>query len=155
MIRFRLDPKSGVPYYRQIMDQIRYGIARGQLRVGEQLPTVRALAVLLSVNPNTISKVYRELEIKQILETHQGTGTFIGETEVRISKRERSAKLGAICDEFITIADSYGITAEELASELRRREGGKQRCTRHPKGKPVWFRPAFSSWPRGRWSICC
>ena len=62
MITFTLDPKSGVPIYRQIQDQVRYGIASGLLLPGEQLPTVRALAVELSVNPNTVIKAYTELE---------------------------------------------------------------------------------------------
>ena len=67
MIDFKLDPKSGVPFYRQIIDQIRYGVASGRLKVGEQLPTVRALAVQLKVNLNTVSKAYRELEIQSVL----------------------------------------------------------------------------------------
>ena len=78
MIEFRLDPKSGVPFYHQIIDQIRYGVASGRLTVGEQLPTVRALAVQLKVNLNTVNKAYKELEIQSVLETQQGTGTFIG-----------------------------------------------------------------------------
>ena len=69
MIDFKLDPKAGAPFYRQIIDQIRYGVASGNLQVGEQLPTVRALAVELKVNLNTVSKAYRELEIQNILET--------------------------------------------------------------------------------------
>ena len=77
MIKFVLDYSSGVPVYRQIIDQIIFGIASGQLKLGEQLPTVRALAVELKVNLNTVSKAYKELEIKDILETQQGTGTFI------------------------------------------------------------------------------
>ena len=104
MIEFSLDPRSGVPFYRQIIDLIRHGIATGRLRVGEQLPTVRALAVQLSVNPNTISKAYRELEIQDVLETHQGTGTFISAKSPELSKKERKAKLISICDEFVTIA---------------------------------------------------
>ena len=69
MIKFLLDYSSGVPVYRQIIDQIIFGIASGQLKLGEQLPTVRALAVELKVNLNTVSKAYKELEIKNILET--------------------------------------------------------------------------------------
>ena len=125
MIAFKLDPRSGVPYYRQIIDQIRYGIASGQLQVGEQLPTVRGLAVELSVNMNTISKAYRELEIQNILETQQGTGTFIGPVEVKLSEEERRGKLASICDEFLTIAGSYGFTSEDMSDELRRRSGGE------------------------------
>ena len=60
MITFSLNPKSGVPIYRQIQDQIRFGITSGRLRAGEQLPTVRALAVDLAVNPNTVIKAYTE-----------------------------------------------------------------------------------------------
>jgi GntR family transcriptional regulator len=124
MINFKLDPKSGVPFYRQIIDQIRYGIVTGSLTVGEQLPTVRALAVELKVNLNTVSKAYKELEIQKVLETHQGTGTFIGPVKVKIDAAERAAKLGSICAEFYTIAASYGFKTEEIIAELNRIEGG-------------------------------
>lgn len=124
MITFNLDPKSGAPFYRQIIDQIRYGIVTGSLAVGEQLPTVRALAVELKVNLNTVSKAYKELEIQKVLETHQGTGTFIGPVSVRIAPAEREAKLKSICAEFYTIAASYGFKKEEMIAELKRIEGG-------------------------------
>ncbi len=126
MIEFQLDPKSGVPFYRQIVDQIRYGIARGSLKVGEQLPTVRALAVHLKVNLNTVSKAYRELEIQRVLETQQGTGTFIGATSVVIPDEERRGKLKNICTEFLSIAGSYGFRVDELIDELQNRKGGDQ-----------------------------
>lgn len=126
MIAFKLDPKSGVPYHRQISDQIRYGIATGALKLGEQLPTVRSLSVELSVNPNTISKVYRELEIQNILETQQGTGTFIGRKKIEISPQERQTKLHGICNEFVTIAGSYGFDIGDLVTELSKRQGGSQ-----------------------------
>ena len=77
-MNFRLDTKSGVPVYRQIIEQVKFAIARGRLRPGDQLPTVRQLAVDLSVNPNTVIRAYRELEIERVLETHQGSGTFVG-----------------------------------------------------------------------------
>ena len=122
MIDFKLDPKSGVPFYRQIIDQIRYGIVSGRLQVGEQLPTVRGLAVLLKVNLNTVSKAYKELEIKDVLETQQGTGTYINNTPVKIPQGERKNKLENICREFLTIAGTYGFTSQELISELNRME---------------------------------
>ena len=75
--QFRLDLRSGVPVYRQIMDQVIGGMATSALEGGDQLPTVRQLAVDLSVNPNTVIRAYRELEIRGVLETQQGTGTFI------------------------------------------------------------------------------
>jgi GntR family transcriptional regulator len=126
MIEFKLDPKSGVPFYRQIIDQIRYGVASGSLAIGEQLPTVRALAVELKVNLNTVSKAYRELEIQNVLETQQGTGTFIGNLEIKIPGAERAAKLNSICSEFLSIASSYGFTADEVIRELTDKKGGEK-----------------------------
>ena len=125
MIDFKLDPKSGVPFYRQIIDQIRYGVATGNLNVGEQLPTVRALAVQLKVNLNTVSKAYRELEIQNILETQQGTGTFIGAVQVQLTDEERQTKLASIGTEFLSIAASYGFSIEDMINELKQRQGGK------------------------------
>ncbi|MGD8778163.1 MAG: GntR family transcriptional regulator [Ignavibacteria bacterium] len=123
MIDFKLDPKSGIPFYRQIIDQIRYGIASGQLKLGEQLPTVRALAVELKVNLNTVTKAYKELEIQKILETQQGTGTFIGNVKVGIDRKEKKAKLESICTGFINIASSYGFTTQDLINELKSKGG--------------------------------
>lgn len=120
MITFVLDPKSGAPFYRQIIDQIRFGIATGKLRIGEQLPTVRALAVELQINLNTVAKAYKELEIQNILETQQGTGTFISYTEVQIPESEKNKKLQDICNEFTTIALSYGFTVNDIINQLKK-----------------------------------
>jgi GntR family transcriptional regulator len=125
MIEFKLDLKSGIPFYRQVIDQIRYGVASGELKVGEQLPTVRALAVSLKVNLNTVSKAYRELEIQSVLETQQGTGTFIGPISVQIPQAERKNKIASICSEFLSIASSYGFNIDEMINELKNRQGGK------------------------------
>jgi len=126
MIEFKLDHKSGVPYYRQIIDQIRHGIATGSWKPGEQLPTVRALAVQLKVNLNTVSKAYKELEIQNILETQQGTGTFIGSVKVEIDEKERRSKLNGICTEFLTIANTYGFSTEDVIAELKIMQRDKQ-----------------------------
>jgi GntR family transcriptional regulator len=92
--------------------------------VGEQLPTVRALAVQLKVNLNTVSKAYRELEIQSVLETQQGTGTFVGPVSIQIPDTERQNKLSSICSEFLSIASSYGFGIEDLVTELKTRQGG-------------------------------
>ena len=126
MINFVLDYSSGVPIYRQIIDQIRFGIASGQLKLGEQLPTVRALAVELKVNLNTVSKAYKELEIKNILETQQGTGTFINKTELVAMEKERNDKLREICLQFSSIAFSYGFSLDEVLQELKNIETSKK-----------------------------
>ena len=122
MIKFVLDPKAGIPYYRQIIDQIKFGIASGNLKAGEQLPTVRALAVELAVNLNTVTKAYNELEIQKILETQQGTGTFISKNTITISQKEKGKKLKSICNEFLTIAFSYGFSVEDIVSEIQKHD---------------------------------
>src|SRR5688572_14110337 len=86
---FRLDPSSGVPFYRQIIDQVLLAVADGRLKPGAQLPTVRQLAVDLSVNLNTVAKAYREMEIRGIVETQQGTGTFIAARVSDSKSREK------------------------------------------------------------------
>src|SRR5258708_4767917 len=105
MIAFQLNPKSGVPIYRQIQDQIRYGVASGLLSAGEQLPTVRALAVDLSVNPNTVIKAYTELEREGILTTEQGSGTFVAaQPPSALSEEKRQGTLESLCSEFLAQA---------------------------------------------------
>jgi GntR family transcriptional regulator len=117
--RFRLDLHSGVPVYRQIMDQVTGGIATGGLNGGDQLPTVRQLAVGLSINPNTVIRAYRELEIRGVLDTQQGTGTFIRMKKVERSENERQRRLSQLVEEFLARAGSDGFAVEELISELR------------------------------------
>jgi len=123
MIEFKLDPKSGVPFYKQIVDQIRFGISSGALKTGEQLPTVRALAVQLKINLNTVVKAYKELEIQNVLETQQGTGTFISSGTIELASKEKQDKLKSICGEFLSIAGSYGFTVDEIISELKNYKG--------------------------------
>jgi GntR family transcriptional regulator len=119
LINFILDPKNGVPLYRQIINQIRFGMASGQLKTGEQLPTVRALAVELKVNLNTIAKAYKELEIQSVLESHQGTGTFISSTTVELGNDERAKKLMEFCSEFLAVTSTYGFSNEEIIEKLK------------------------------------
>lgn len=120
MINFKLDPRAGSPFYRQIIDQIKFGIASGSLKIGEQLPTVRALAVDLKVNLNTVAKAYKELEIQNILETQQGTGTFISDIEIKISAKDKDKKIQEICNEFSTIAYSYGFSVNDIINQLQK-----------------------------------
>lgn len=119
MIQFTLNPKSGVPIYRQIQDQIRYGIGAGKLLPGEQLPTVRALAVDLAVNPNTVIKAYTELERLGVLTTEQGSGTFVApEPSERLSSRERQDKLKALCVEFLGHVSRYGFGPDDVIQAI-------------------------------------
>jgi GntR family transcriptional regulator len=117
--RFRLDLQSGVPVYRQIIDQVRGGIASGSLAVGDQLPTVRQLAVDLSINPNTVVRAYRELELGGLLETHQGTGTFISAQKMKGGGAERGRQLSQIVGDCVARAGAAGFTVEDLMEQLR------------------------------------
>jgi len=121
MVEFKLDLKSGVPFHRQIVDQIRYGIASDRLMPGEQLPTVRELAVHLQVNPNTVRKAYSELEILGILDTQQGTGTFVSHRQVEIGQAEKKRMLRQICDELVARGNQYGFTVREIVTHMQRR----------------------------------
>jgi len=118
-ITFRLDPATGVPFYRQVIDQILAGIATGALRTGEQLPTVRALAVDLKVNLNTVGKAYKELEIRGVLTTQQGSGTFIAAVKVERDEVERRRKVVQVVDEFLARVAGLGLPPQDLLTELK------------------------------------
>ena len=118
---FRLEMQSGVPVYRQIIDQVLGGTAAGTLSAGDQLPTVRQVAVDLSINPNTVVRAYRELEIRGVLETQQGTGTFISRQKVKRDEVERQRGLTLLVNEFVSRAGAAGFTIEELLEQLKDR----------------------------------
>jgi GntR family transcriptional regulator len=117
--QFALDLHSGVPVYRQLIDQVRAGVATGSLAAGDQLPTVRQLAVDLAINPNTVMRAYRELELTGLLETHQGTGTFIGSKKIEKKSAERDRQLNQMAGEFAARAGAAGFTVEDLIGRLR------------------------------------
>ena len=119
---FRIDPKSGVPFYRQIIEQVKFAIARGVLGPGEQLPTVRQLAVDLSINPNTVVRAYRELEIEGVLATQQGSGTFVGQTSPQVDELEQQRMLDQILTELLARAGGYGFTLDDVLKGLHDRK---------------------------------
>ncbi|HEV8147638.1 MAG TPA: GntR family transcriptional regulator [Bryobacteraceae bacterium] len=126
---FTLDLESGVPVYRQIIDQVTGGIATGALAGGDQVPTVRQLAVDLEINPNTVIRAYRELEIRGVLETQQGTGTFISSQKAKRDDAERQRRLSQLAGEFVARGGAEGFTLEQLIDELQelRRDAGRKR----------------------------
>lgn len=121
-MNLQIDNKSGVPYYRQIIEQIKFAVARGQLEPGDRLPTVRQLAVDLAVNPNTVVRAYRQLEIERVIETQQGSGTFVGRERPEIDALEHRRMLDQILTELLARASSYGFSIEEVYEGLRRRK---------------------------------
>jgi GntR family transcriptional regulator len=115
---FRLDLHSGVPVYRQIIDQVLGRMAAGSLQPGDQLPTVRQVAVDLAINPNTVQRAYREMEIRGVLETQQGTGTFISQQKVKRDDVERRRQLAQLVADFVGRAGAAGFTVKELVEQL-------------------------------------
>jgi GntR family transcriptional regulator len=127
---FKLDTSSGVPFYRQIIDQVLLAVADGRFRVGAQLPTVRQLAVDLSVNLNTVAKAYREMEIRGIVQTQQGTGTFIAARASGGRAREKRKAVSDLLDRFIANAEAHGVPIEDLVEALvERAENARRRTT--------------------------
>ena len=119
---FRIDQKSGVPFYRQIIEQVKSGIAQGALTPGKQLPTVRQLSVDLSDNPNTVIRADRQLEIEGVLETHQGSGTFVGPRAPELDEKERARALEQIVTELLARAMDHGLTLDDVSQALRERK---------------------------------
>ena len=115
----RLDGASGVPVYRQLIDQVLTAMASGKLTAGDQLPTVRQVAVDLAINPNTVMRAYRELEIRGILTTQQGTGTFITEQKVKAGEAQRRRRLSQMAGELVARAGAEGFSVDELLEVLR------------------------------------
>jgi GntR family transcriptional regulator len=117
-IQIKLEPGSGVPVYRQIIDQVLAGVASGRLVEGTQLATVRQLAVDLAVNPNTVLRAYKELEIRGVVTTQQGLGTFVTASRVEVDEAARQARLDRIAGEVAARAGAEGFSLEELIGRL-------------------------------------
>ena len=120
-ITIQLDVKSGVPFYRQIIDQVKAAIATGGIGPGDRLPTVRQLAVDLSVNPNTVSRAYTELELTGLVETQMGSGTFVGKRPVHNDDVERRRQLDQLCQEFLSRVSTHGFTLDDVLDNLKQR----------------------------------
>ncbi|MDR0655557.1 MAG: GntR family transcriptional regulator [Treponema sp.] len=118
-ISFSLDPANGVPIYRQIIQQIEYGILSGRMKSGDRLPTIRSLAVNLKINPNTIAKAYNELEIKGILATQVGSGTYISDKKPELEEDARLQKVREVLRRFIQEMKDLGVDTGELIALIK------------------------------------
>ena len=118
-MQISIDQKSGVPLYRQIIESVKFAIARGDLTPGDKLPTVRQLAVDLEVNPNTVIRAYREMELGGVLDTQQGSGTFVTRERPEIDALERRRMLDQILTELLARASGYGFSLDEVLDGLR------------------------------------
>ncbi len=116
-----IDPSAGPPIYMQIKEQIKRASATGLLKAGEHLPSVRELAVQLTVNPNTVSRAYLELERDGIIKTVRGVGAFVSEKEVKLLHEERVKTLQAAMDKVMVEAHHLGFEDEEVISLFKDR----------------------------------
>ena len=119
---FTVDPRSGVPIYLQLIDQVKRGVALGTLSAGEQLPTVKALALELTVNPNTVARAYRDLERDGVIETSPGRGSFVKSNGV-VPSELRTDVAGPAFDSAIRAAKGLGMTAKDVRDLFERTLG--------------------------------
>ena len=122
-MRLHISPHDGKAIYRQILDQIRYLIASGQLQPNDELPPIRTLAEDLLINPNTVARAYRELEMAGMLSKRQGAGTYVSERGSPLAEAERIRILSERVDALLAEALQMNVNLEQLIALLREREG--------------------------------
>ena len=111
---FTVDPRSGVPIYLQLIEQVKRSVALGVLSAGEQLPTVKQLAIDLTINPNTVARAYRELERDEVIETSPGRGSFVRSNDGASGKSAASDVAGDSIGEAVREARSLGVSAQKV-----------------------------------------
>ena len=127
-MEFFIDPTSRQPICRQLTRQIREAVARGKLQTDERLPSVRELSRSLVVNPNTVARVYTELERDGILNTRPGLGVFVAQPGSELSRKVRQQRLQEALDRFLTEAVHLGFTADEVSTLVSGQVGKFQWC---------------------------
>ena len=123
-MEFRIDTSSRLAIYRQLARQLREAVARGVLRADDRLPSVRELSRMLVINPNTVARVYTELEREGILSTRPGLGVFVAVPKAELTKKVRKERLQELLDHFLTEAVHLGFTANEVIESIK--DGVKQ-----------------------------
>lgn len=119
-MRWRVNPHSGVPLYVQIEEQVKTAITAGVLEPGDRLPTVRELAVELTINPNTVARAYRELERAGFIDTTPGRGTFVKAVQAPpMGDEERRWRLASVVDVMLTEARALGFSDDEIVQAVR------------------------------------
>lgn len=113
---FNIDPRSGVPMYTQLIDQVKRSIAVGALAPGERLPTVKQLAVDLTINPNTVARAYRDLERDGVIETSPGRGSFVRDGDIRQTRKTVTDVAAVALEAAIRDARSIGVRRNDLES---------------------------------------
>lgn len=126
---------DGVPIYQQIVTQVKYLIAANRLKAGVELPTIRALAEQLQVNPNTVARAYRELEQEGVVEKRSTKGTFVADSVSKLSTRHRQAALRKRIDQLLAEAKQLGFSIDQLYEQIEARAGKLNRDDGLEEGK--------------------
>jgi GntR family transcriptional regulator len=116
LINFRLDPRAGVPPYRQLVDQVRQAVSLGLLRAGDRLPSVREVVTQVTINPNTVHRAYRDLEHEGVVEGRPGLGTFVIASSPSVLSPEDRARLLDDLRDWVTKARALGIGPEGITA---------------------------------------
>ncbi len=125
MLVVSLDPRDPTPIYAQLERGLRAAIATGRLAPGDQLPTVRQLAVDLRINANTVARVYTDLARRGVLETRRGVGSFVSSAPAQAQPpRDRERRLRAFVTRVLADADAAGFTLEEILNALSAHKKG-------------------------------
>lgn len=122
-MQFQIVPSSRVPIYQQLVQQVRTGVARGDLTAEERLPSVRQLSRDLVINPNTVARAYTELEREGMLHTRPGLGVFVAAIKTELTRDVRRRRLAELLDELLTEAVHLGFSREEVQKLLGDRAG--------------------------------
>jgi GntR family transcriptional regulator len=121
-MQIHIQAQDGVPIYLQVMQQIKYLVASGRLEPGEELPSIRALAEQLLVNPNTIARAYRELEVAGVVEKRRTAGTYVAETGSPLARKERLKLLKERIDQLLVEAFQMGFDLDEVLKLVQQSE---------------------------------
>ena len=122
-MRLHISLDDGVPIYLQIMNQIKYLVASGRVRPGDEVPPIRVLAEQLLINPNTVARAYRELESAGILTKRRGAGTYVSDKGSPLARRERARILEGRVDALLVEAQQLDFDLDELTQLIRKRAG--------------------------------
>jgi GntR family transcriptional regulator len=132
-MQLHISPSDGVPIYQQIVNQVKYLVASGRLRPGEELPPIRVLADKLTVNPNTVARAYRELEVAGVVTKRRTAGTYVSDAGSPLARRERLRILAERADALLAEARQMNVSLDEVLELLRERDEAMRPL---PEGEP-------------------
>jgi GntR family transcriptional regulator len=125
-VQIQISDEDGVPIYQQIVNQVRFLVASGRLTPGEELPPIRVLALKHQINPNTVARAYRELEVAGVVTKRRTAGTYVSDAGAALDRRKRLQLLAPRVDTLLAEARQLDIDVDEVAALMREREGARR-----------------------------